>query len=76
MNRFIRMRKYNPSSNSGKFDVLFPQTITTNILRSNDHSVLESDLDNYDRHLENPVMHLNRALSEGTRESPVCAFKR
>ena len=66
MNRFIRMRKYNPSSNSGKFDVLFPQTITTNILRSNDHSVLESDLDNYDRHLENPVMHLNRALSEGT----------
>lgn len=66
MNRFIRMRKYNPSSNSGKFDVLFPQTITTNILRSNDHSVLESDLNNYDRHLENPVMHLNRALSEGT----------
>lgn len=64
--RFIRMRRYNPNSISGRFDVLFPQAITSNILRSNDAGVLESDLLQYDRHLDNSVVHINRALSEGT----------
>ena len=66
MNRYIRMRRYNPLSISGKFDILFPQTQTGNILRSEDGGVLESDLLQYDRHLDNNVEHINRALSEGT----------
>ena len=66
MNRIIRMRRYNPKSPSGRFDVLFPQTITTNVLRQNDGGPLESYLDCYDRHLENDIVHINRALSEGT----------
>ena len=66
MNRYIRMRKYNPKSISGRFDTLFPQTVTNNILRSEDAGVLESYLLQYDRHLDNDIMHINRALSEGT----------
>lgn len=65
-NRFIRMRRYNPKSTSGKFDVLFPQGMTENILRSENGGVLESDLLQYDRHLGDHVVHMNRALSTGT----------
>lgn len=64
MNRIIRMRRYNKQSE--KFDVLFPQAITENILRSEDGGVLEADLLQYDRHLSNPIVHINRALSDGT----------
>lgn len=66
MNRLIRMRKYNPKNLSGKFDVLFPQTVSSNIIRSENGGVLESDLLQYDRHLGDNNEHLNRALSEGT----------
>lgn len=66
MDRLIRMRRYNSKSLSGKFDTLFPQTITENILRSEDGGVLEANLLQYDRHLTNETMHMNRALSEGT----------
>lgn len=65
MYRFFRMRRFNPKVN-GKFDYLFPQAITANILRSEDGGVLESDLQEYDRHLGNKIVHLNRALSSGT----------
>lgn len=75
MNRIIRMRRYNPNSPSGRFDVLFPQTITTNVLRSEDGGPLESWLDCYDRHLENDVVHINRALSEGTARALSVRFK-
>ena len=74
MNRIIRMRRYNPKSPT-RFDVLFPQTITTNVLRSNDGGPLESYLDCYDRHLENDVVHINRALSDGTARALFVRFK-
>lgn len=64
--RLIRMRQYHSKSNSGEFDVLFPQAITENILRSENGGVLESDLLQYDRHLGNHDVHINRALSDGT----------
>ncbi|WP_300943875.1 hypothetical protein [uncultured Duncaniella sp.] len=64
MYRIIRMRRFN--GQSGKFDYLFPQTVTENILRTEDGGVLEADLLQYDRHLENPIVHINRALSDGT----------
>jgi hypothetical protein len=65
-NRLIRMRRYNPKSTSGEFDVLFPQAITENILRSENGGVLESDLLQYDHHLGDHGVHINRALSDGT----------
>ena len=74
MNRIIRMRRYSPKSPT-RFDVLFPQTITTNVLRSNDGGPLESYLDCYDRHLENDVVHINRALSDGTARALFVRFK-
>ena len=64
--RLIRMRRYNSKSTSGEFDVLFPQGITENILRSENGGVLESDLLQYDHHLGNNTVHINRALSDGT----------
>ena len=66
MYRIFRMRRYNPKSLNGKFDVLFPQTVTANVIRSEDGGVLEADLQRYDRHLSDHVIHLNRALSSGT----------
>jgi len=66
MNRLIRMRRYNPKSISGKYDSMFPQTVTLNILRSETGGVLEDDLLQYDRHLDSTVLHINRALSDGT----------
>ena len=68
------MRRYKPKSPT-RFDVLFPQTITTNVLRSNDGGPLESYLDCYDRHLENDVVHINRALSDGTARALFVRFK-
>ena len=64
MNRIMRMRKYNPSSNI--FDVLFPQTITGNVLRKDGGGVLENDLLQYDHHLQNDGVHINHAVSGGT----------
>lgn len=75
MYRLIRMRRFNPNSISGKFDFLFPQTITDNILRSNDAGVLESDLLRYDRHLDSNIAHLNRALSDGTARALSVRFR-
>lgn len=64
MNRMMRMRRYNSSSK--KYDVLFPQTITGNILRQEDGGVLETDLLQYDRHLISNKLHFNKAKSSGT----------
>lgn len=64
MNRFMRMRHYN--SNERKFDVLFPQTDTGNILRGNGGGVLEYNLQRYDRHLAGKQIHMNHAVSTGT----------
>jgi len=69
MNRLIRMRHFNSSSSSGEYDVLFPQGITENILRSENGGVLESDLIRYDRHLEDKTVHLNHVLAEGTERA-------
>lgn len=66
MYRLFRMRRYNPKSITNKYDYLFPQAITTNILRNENGGVLESDLLRYDRHLEDNIMHFNRALSSGS----------
>ena len=75
MYQFIRMRRYNAKSTSGEFDYLFPQAITTNILRNENGGVLESDLLQYDRHLDNQVAHMNRALSSGTARALSVRFK-
>lgn len=64
MNRIMRMRRYNPSSKI--FDVLFPQTITGNVLRHDGGGVLENDLLQYDHHLQSRRQHFNRAVSTGT----------
>lgn len=66
MYRLFRMRRYNPKSITNKYDCLFPQAITTNILRNENGGVLESDLLRYDRHLADNVTHINRALSSGS----------
>ena len=66
MYRLFRMRRYNPKSIDDKYDFLFPQAITTNILRNENGGVLESDLLRYDRHLEDGTIHFNRALSSGS----------
>ena len=64
MNRIIRMRRYNSSSKA--FDVLFPQTISANIMRTEAGGVLESDLLQYDHHLQSKGIHINKAVSSGT----------
>lgn len=63
MNRMFRMRRYNSSKKA--FDVLYPQAVTENILRQSDGGVLESCLIQYDRHLIDKLVHLNRATSFG-----------
>lgn len=64
MNRNIRMRRY---SSSGRiYDILFPQTVTGNILRGDGVGVLESSLLQYDRHLSSNQVHMNHAVSAGT----------
>lgn len=64
MNRILRMRRYNETTHT--YETLFPQTITANVLRSDNGGVLESYLQLYDKHLMYPVPHLNRAISNGT----------
>lgn len=64
MNRLFRIRRYNKKKTL--FDVLFPQTVTSNILRRDDGGVLESYLQEYDRHLINARPHLQHAVSRGT----------
>lgn len=66
MNRLIRIRRANKKSANGSFDVLFPQTVTQNILRSENGGVLEESLLKYDRHLADKLSHMDRALSFGT----------
>lgn len=64
MNRYMRIRQYNAAN--GQREVLFPQAITGNILRRDNGGVLENYLQAYDRHLDNPLPHLNHARSTGT----------
>lgn len=64
MNRLFRMRRYNEKKSV--FDVLFPQSVTSNILRRDDGGVLETYLKYYDRHVQGSMPHLNRAKSRGT----------
>ena len=75
MNRLVRLRRFNPKRISGKFDVFFPQTVTLNTLRSENGGVLEDDLLQYDRHLDSTVMHINRALSNGSARALSVRFK-
>ena len=61
----MRMRRFN----QGAWDTMFPQTITTNILRDDDNdntSVLETHLIGYDHHIANNNRHFNHATSHGT----------
>lgn len=69
MVRLFRMRRYNAKNPNGKFDFLYPQAITNNIIRHEDGGVLEEDLLRYDRHLAERTNHLNRALSGGTAKA-------
>lgn len=62
--RLIRMRGANKSAKS--FDILFPQTVTANVMRDDSGGILEQSLVQYDRHLGNTLIHVNRALSSGT----------
>jgi len=64
MNRLFRMRRFNAKKNI--FDILFPQTVTSNILRRENGGVLETWLTTYDNHLGNSVKHFNHAYSRGT----------
>lgn len=64
MNRYMRIRHYNPSSKS--FDILFPQGVTGNVLRKDGGNVLEDDLLRYDHHLASKQAHMNSAVSTGT----------
>lgn len=64
MNRIFRMRRFSKKQNA--YETLFPQTVTRNVLRADNGGVLESYLHMYDKHLDYPVPHLNRAFSFGT----------
>lgn len=64
MNYCFRMRRYNKRERT--HDTLFPQTLTENVLRRDDGGVLESYLCEYDKHMDYPVYHFNRAISHGT----------
>lgn len=63
MNRIFRMRRWNKKSNI--FDILFPQTLSSNVLRRENGGVLETFLTAYDSHLENGRRHINHAYSRG-----------
>lgn len=64
MNRYIRIRQYNGARK--EWYSQFPQTVTGNILRRDNGGVLETFLQGYDKHLANPLPHLNKAMSTGT----------
>lgn len=66
MNRMVRIRRFNSSSKANQpFDILYPQSITNNILRREDGGVLESYLHDYDRHLVDQRHHFVRGESYG-----------
>lgn len=62
--RMIRIRGANKSAKD--FDILLPQTATSNVFRDDSNGILEQSLVCYDRHLGNTLTHVNRALSSGT----------
>lgn len=64
MNRHIRIRQWN--AKTAAWDTMFPQTLTSNILRRENGGVLEDYLHHYDNHLVDVLPHLNRAISYGT----------
>lgn len=64
MNRLFRIRRFNEKKNI--FDILFPQTVTSNVLRRENGGVLETWLTTYDNHLGNATKHFNHAYSRGT----------
>ena len=64
MNWRFRMRRFNGTTR--EYETMFPQTLTENILRRDSGGVLESYLNQYDRHMDYPVFHFNRAISHGT----------
>ena len=66
MNQFFRMRRANTKSKPSNYDVLFPQAITSNVIRAENGGVLESFLLQYDRHLGDRTQHFNSAVSTGT----------
>lgn len=66
MNRLFRMRRANTKSKPTSYDVLFPQGITSNVIRAENGGVLESSLLQYDRHLGDHSAHINSATSKGT----------
>ena len=66
MNRLFRMRRANTKSKPTDYDVLFPQGITSNVIRAENGGVLESFLIQYDRHLGDRTQHFNSAISTGT----------
>ena len=49
MNRLFRIRRFNKKK--GIFDILFPQTVTQNVLRRDDGGVLEDYLVDYDKNI-------------------------
>lgn len=63
MNRIMRMRRVNKQTSD--FDILFPQTVTENVLRRDNGGVLENYLCEYDRHLQDSLKHLNHVTSTG-----------
>lgn len=63
MNYIYRVNKWNESTKD--YDVLFPQTVTANVLRRDDGGVLETWLKGYDRHIVSEYPHLNHAVSHG-----------
>lgn len=62
--RKIRIRVANKNKKS--FDVAWPQTVSSNIIRDDTKGILEQSLVQYDAHLNNSLIHANRALSRGT----------
>jgi len=48
------------------WDTMFPQTVTSNILRRDNGGVLEDYLHQYDKHVASPLRHLNHTRSYGT----------
>lgn len=63
---YTRIRQANKRTK--EFDILLPQTVTRNVLR-NDRMVLEDCLINYDRHIENDLIHFIRTKSMGGTSS-------
>ena len=63
MNRYIRMRRFK----NGKWDTMFPQTVTQNILRKENGGMLENYLVGYDNHLLDNTRHFNHGTTTNVR---------